>query len=132
MCIFCKIGQHEINGSIIYEDDQVMAFLDLSQVTKGHTLIIPKQHFDNILECDEQTLSHMMIVAQKVGAHLMKVTGAKGLNILNNCNEVAGQTVMHAHIHVIPRYDENDAINIEFNESQPQNLEELANELKLS
>ena len=130
MCIFCMIANHEINSSIIYEDDQVVAFLDLSQVTKGHTLVVPKKHYENVLECDPETLGHVIKVTQMLSKRIMERMNAKGVNILNNCNEVAGQSVMHMHFHIIPRYSECDAIEIKFNESEKQNLEEIANLLK--
>ena len=127
MCIFCMIANHEINSSIIYEDEQVVAFLDLSQVTKGHTLVVPKKHYENVLECDPETLGHVIKVTQMLSKRIMERMNAKGINILNNCNEVAGQSVMHMHFHIIPRYSESDAIEIKFNESEKQNLEEIAN-----
>lgn len=130
MCIFCMIANHEINSSIIYEDEKVVAFLDLSQVTKGHTLVVPKKHYANLIECDSEDLAHVIKVTQMLSKRIMERCGATGVNILNNCNEVAGQTVMHVHFHIIPRYSENDAIEIKFNESEKQNLEEICNLLK--
>ena len=130
MCIFCMIANHEINSSIIYEDEQVVAFLDLSQVTKGHTLVVSKKHYENVLECDPETLGHVIKITQMLSKRIMERMNAKGVNILNNCNEVAGQSVMHMHFHIIPRYSENDAIEIKFNESEKQNLEEIAHLLK--
>ena len=124
------IANHEINSSIIYEDEQVVAFLDLSQVTKGHTLVVPKKHYENVLECDPETLGHVIKITQMLSKRIMERMNAKGVNILNNCNEVAGQSVMHMHFHIIPRYSENDAIEIKFNESEKQNLEEIAHLLK--
>ena len=129
-CIFCSIAAHEIPSSLIYEDESVLAFLDLSQVTKGHTLVVPKKHYANILECDPDTLAHLIQVTQMLAKRIMDRCHAKGVNILNNCNEVAGQSVMHLHFHIIPRYDEKDAVKIEFQESEKQNLEELAVLLK--
>lgn len=129
-CIFCMIANHEINSSVIYEDDQVIAFLDLSQVTKGHTLVVPKKHYANILECDSETLAHLIQVTQMLAKRIMERCQAKGVNILNNCNEIAGQSVMHLHFHIIPRYSENDAIQISFGESEKQDLEALCNLLK--
>ena len=78
-CIFCKIANHEIPGKIIYEDDICMAFLDLSQTTDGHTLVIPKNHYAHILEVDNQTLAHMMEVVQKVALQLQNQLHAKVL-----------------------------------------------------
>ena len=131
MCIFCKIVNKEIPSYSIYEDEFVLAFLDISQVTKGHTLVIPKKHYDNLLECDNETLAHMSTIVKTIGNHLVNKLNAKGLNILSNVNEVAGQSVNHFHIHLIPRYDENDAIQIKFHESKKQDFDKLLNELKI-
>ena len=118
MCIFCKIIQKEIPSSCIYEDDQVMAFLDLSQVTKGHTLVVPKKHYDNVLDCDPETLAHLIQVTQMLAKRITERCQAKGVNILTNCNEAAGQSVMHFHVHLIPRYGKDDSIKIEFSENK--------------
>lgn len=125
MCIFCKIVNNEIPSYKIYEDDHVLAFLDLSQVTKGHTLVIPKKHYSNYLECDKEDLCRVNEVAQKIGNDLMKKLNCSGMNILSNINEVAGQSVFHFHMHVIPRYSENDDCVIEFKESPKQDLDKL-------
>lgn len=132
MCIFCKIVNKEIPSYCIYEDDLVMAFLDISQVTKGHTLIIPKEHYNNMLECDDEVLSHLIRVAKKLALHIMEKTEANGMNILSNVNEVAGQSVHHFHIHLIPRYDEKDACVIQFKESEEQDNDALMALLKVS
>lgn len=130
MCIFCDIIEGKIPSATIYEDDKVKAFLDISQVTKGHTLVVPKKHFDNFLECDDETTSHIMKVAKMLGNHILKETGAKGMNILTNVHEVAGQSVMHCHIHLIPRYSEQDALKLEFQESEKQDLDALCAQLQ--
>lgn len=130
MCIFCDIIEGKIPSYTIYEDDTVKAFLDISQVTKGHTLVVPKVHYDNFLECDSEIMKHVMEVAQTLGKDITHKLNAKGMNILSNINEVAGQSVNHFHVHLIPRYDENDACVIEFKESKKQNLEDLTNILK--
>lgn len=130
MCIFCSIINKEIPSSILYEDDQVLAILDISQVTKGHTLVMPKQHVENMLECDEETLSHVMEISKKLGNHIMEKTGAAGMNILSNIHEAAGQSVPHFHVHLIPRYGEDDACVIKFNESEPQDLAALQQALQ--
>lgn len=130
MCIFCSIVNKEIPSSCIYEDDKVMAFLDLSQVTKGHTLVVPKQHYDNILECDDETLAHLIKVVKMLAVRITERLDAKGVNILNNTHEAAGQTVNHLHFHIIPRFGDEDAISIQFNESKKQDLDELTNTLK--
>lgn len=113
-CIFCKIANHEIPGKVLYEDDVCMAFLDLSQTTDGHTLVIPKKHYDHFLDVDENPLSHMMIVSQKIANQLQKKMNAKGFNIITNMNEVAGQSVKHFHIHIIPRYQKEDSFDVHY------------------
>lgn len=128
MCIFCKIIQHEIPSYKIYEDEHVLAFLDISQVSKGHTLVIPKEHYANILEMDPLHYDHFMRAVQKVANHLMKETNCKGINILSNINELAGQVVFHAHVHIIPRYEEQDGLTIKF-EGQTLDLAAIQSEL---
>lgn len=130
MCIFCDIINGTIPSSVIYEDDTVIAFLDISQVTKGHTLVVPKKHCDHFLTCEEETLTHLMKTAKMLAAHLMEKTGAKGMNILSNIGEAAGQSVPHFHVHLIPRYDENDALKLEFCPSPAQDLGALCKELR--
>ena len=107
MCIFCKIVEGSIPSYTIYEDETVKAFLDISQVTKGHTLVISKKHYENFLTCDVEDMKKVMETAQKLGNELMVKLNAKGMNVLTNINEVAGQSVFHFHVHLIPRYDEN-------------------------
>lgn len=130
MCIFCKIVEGSIPSYTIYEDETVKAFLDISQVTKGHTLVISKKHYENFLTCDVEDMKKVMETAQKLGNELMVKLNAKGMNVLTNINEVAGQSVFHFHVHLIPRYDENDACVIHFNESEKQDLNALCEELK--
>ncbi|EFQ57138.1 HIT family protein [Streptococcus downei] len=118
-CIFCKIIAGEIPSSKIYEDEKVLAFLDISQTTKGHTLVIPKEHVRNMLEMSDQTAADVFARLPKLARAIKTATGAKGLNILNNNEEVAGQTVFHAHIHIIPRYSDQDEVGITFTEHEP-------------
>ena len=84
MCIFCSIIKKEIPAGILYEDEDVIAFLDISQVTKGHTLIVPKKHVETMLDCEEETLAHVMMLAKKIGNHLMNKLSANGMNVLSN------------------------------------------------
>ena len=118
-CIFCQIVAGQIPASKVYEDDQVLAFLDITQVTEGHTLIIPKNHCRNLLDMPEETASHLFSLVPKLGRALQKATGATGLNLLNNSEEVAGQTVFHAHIHLLPRFGQEDGLNITFKTNEP-------------
>ena len=118
-CIFCKIIAGEIPSSTVYEDDQVVAFLDISQVTPGHTLVVPKQHFRNLLEMDADSASQLFARVPDIARKVMKATGAKGMNILNNNEEIAGQTVFHTHVHLAPRYEETDGLQISFEAHEP-------------
>ena len=116
-CIFCKIAQGQIKSSIVYEDSEVLAFLDVNPVSNGHTLVITKEHFDNFLMVPKDLLDHVFNVAQKVAQAQTQQLGAKGINILTNVNEIAGQTIKHFHVHVIPRYEGGDGLTIDFEPS---------------
>lgn len=111
-CIFCKISNKEIPSNVIYEDDLCIAFLDLSQATDGHTLVIPKKHFVNFLDIDDDTLAHLIVVSKKLANILMDKLEADGINILSNAGNYAGQVVMHFHLHIIPRYKNDKTIAI--------------------
>ena len=121
-CIFCKIANHEVPSSIIYEDDDVISFLDISQTTKGHALVIPKEHYDNFLSVDKETMHKVMDVAQRIGQADIAVLGAKGVNILTNVNKEAGQSVYHFHVHVIPRYAKKEGFEITMKENIDKDL----------
>ena len=118
-CIFCKILAGEIPAAKVYEDQNVLAFLDISQVTPGHTLLIPKKHVRNVLEMDALTASQLFEAVPDLARKIMKATGALGMNIINNNEEIAGQTVFHAHIHLAPRYQEKDDLQISFKAHEP-------------
>lgn len=132
-CIFCKIVAGEIPSSKVYEDDQVLAFLDITQVTKGHTLVIPKTHYRNVLEMDAEAAGQVFSVVPGLARHLKEKLGASGLNIVNNNEEAAGQTVFHTHIHLLPRFDKSDGLDIQFKANEPDfpALAHLAQDLYL-
>jgi len=102
-CIFCKIIAGEIPSHKIYEDDFCLAFLDISNDIYGHTLIIPKKHYESVITCDNTTLGRVIETCKKVGNHYVKNCGFDGYNIINNSGESAEQSVMHIHFHVLPR-----------------------------
>ena len=129
MCIFCEIIAKNIPSSIVYEDEETLAILDLSQTTKGHTLVMPKKHYDNVLEMPQEEAGKLFAKAQSIGKELVEKLHANGLNILINTNPVAGQSVMHTHIHLIPRYDENDTVEFAFHENK-LDLSEVLKEIK--
>ena len=112
-CIFCKIAEGVIPSHKVYEDDDVLAFLDISQVTPGHTLVISKKHYDNFLTAEKDIMHKVMDVAQRIGQAQISILGAKGVNILTNVNKEAGQSVFHFHVHVIPRYIRDEGFRIE-------------------
>lgn len=117
-CIFCKIIAGDIPSSKVYEDDKVLAFLDISQTTKGHTLLIPKEHVRNVLAMSEKNSQELFARLPKITRAVQKATGAVGMNIVNNNEEVAGQTVFHAHVHLIPRYASDDGFSLNFTEHE--------------
>ncbi len=125
MCIFCDIIDGKIPSKRVYEDDKTLAILDISQVTYGHTIVMPKVHVRNILEADAETAAACIEAVRVTAKKIAENTGCAGLNVLNNCGEAAGQSVDHLHFHIIPRYDENDSIRIEFNPSPDQDLDEV-------
>lgn len=108
MSIFTKIINREIPANIVYEDDLVLAFLDISQVTKGHTLVIPKKPYKDIFELDDEISGHLYSVVVKLSKAIKKAFQADGLNIINNNRAAAGQVVFHYHIHIVPRYEGDD------------------------
>lgn len=112
MCVFCKIINKEIPSSTVYEDKNVLAILDLSQATYGHTLVMPKKHVETFLDLDKETLNNVFSVTQDLAIKIKNKLGASGVNILNNSYPVAGQSVMHMHVHIIPRYSNQDDFKV--------------------
>ena len=110
-CIFCKIANGEIPSTTLYEDEDFRVILDLGPATRGHALLLPKEHYKNLFELDDETASKVLGIAKKVGAKMVKALHADGFNLVQNNGEPAGQTVFHFHMHLIPRY-ENDGAGI--------------------
>ena len=123
-CIFCKIAAGEIPSATVYEDDDFRAILDLCPAAKGHTLVIPKSHSDNLLSVEPDTAAKALKVISKTANAIKEALGCDGINVVQNNGEAAGQTVMHLHFHIIPRY-KNDSVNIGWQPMKPSN-EELA------
>jgi histidine triad (HIT) family protein len=122
-CIFCKIANGEIPSNTIYEDDKFRVILDNGPATKGHALVLPKEHYANLFEMPEDLLADAAVVAKKVATNIKDKLSCDGLNLVQNNGETAGQTVMHFHLHIIPRY-ENDGQHILWNPTSPS-AEEL-------
>ncbi|MBP3604146.1 MAG: HIT family protein [Lachnospiraceae bacterium] len=105
-CIFCKIAAGEIPSRVLHEDEQFRVILDLAPVTRGHALILPKNHYANLYELPEDVAADVMKLAKKMAGTMTEKLGCTGFNLLQNNGEIAGQTVKHFHLHLIPRYDE--------------------------
>lgn len=103
-CIFCKIANGKIPSSTIYEDEDFRVFLDLNPAARGHALIVPKEHYADLFELDEELCKKAFALAKKLAAKMKAVLGCDGLNLIQNNGEAAGQTVFHFHLHLIPRY----------------------------
>ena len=131
MCIFCKIINDEIPSKKVYEDKDVLAILDISQANLGHTLVMPKKHYANLLEIDNSDYLKVMEVAKKVALKVNDSLKPDGINIINNCNEAAGQSVMHFHTHILPRYNSSDLRMVFENHMDKYDLDEIQKELKL-
>lgn len=132
-CIFCKIINGELPSAKVYEDDKVYAFLDISQVTKGHTLVIPKTHTKNIYETPSDVASEVFARVPKIANAIKKVYKPIGMNLLNNNEAPADQTVFHLHIHLIPRYGDDDGFSsnwtVHTDDYTQEDLQQIANEI---
>ncbi len=107
-CIFCKIVKGEIPCFKIYEDTDVLSFLDIKPFSKGHCLVIPKQHFENVFDISEDALQKISVVAKRLSEKIKDVLKADGIRLSQSNGKVAGQEVMHFHLHIIPRYEGED------------------------
>lgn len=109
-CIFCKLANGDIPTNTVYEDSDFRVILDASPATKGHALILPKQHYADLYEITDETLAKAAVLAKKIVTREKEVLGCDGYNIVQNNGEAAGQTVFHYHMHLIPRYAGGDKI----------------------
>lgn len=129
-CLFCKIINGEIPSAKVFENEHVYAFLDISQVTKGHTLIVPKVHKENLFELTPEIARNLFEVVPQIANALKAEYEPVGLNALNNNGELAGQSVFHFHLHLIPRYGKGDGFGAVFKNNQSdytsKQLQEMA------
>lgn len=132
-CLFCKIAKGEIHSATVYEDSHFTVILDVNPATKGHCLIIPKEHFDNIYDLDGETVGKLFALATCIARAMKDALKCDGLNLVQNNGEVAGQTVNHFHLHLIPRY-EGDGLNLNWpqQEISGEQLEEIRQSIKKS
>lgn len=105
-CIFCQIAAGKLPCHKVYEDDKVMAFLDITPVKHGHTLIIPKEHYANLEEIPEDLLQQLIVIVKNIGKSIKEKLGAPSYNVIENNDKAAGQLIPHIHFHVVPRYDD--------------------------
>ena len=125
-CIFCKIANGEIPSTTLYEDEDFRVILDLGPATRGHALLLPKNHFANLFELDDETAQKAILVAKKMAGKMKAALGADGFNLVQNNGEAAGQTVFHFHMHLIPRYENDNAgILWEPGETTPEDMAEV-------
>ena len=130
-CIFCKIANGDIPSETVYEDERFRVILDLAPAAKGHALILPKDHFANLYEIDDDVLTGVSLVAKKVARAMKAGLNCEGLNIVQNNGELAGQTVFHYHMHVIPRYaDDGQVIGWKPGESTPEGQAQIASSIR--
>ena len=113
-CIFCKLANGEIPTATLYEDNDFRVILDLGPASKGHALILPKEHYDNLYELDDEIASKVLVLAKKMITRMTKALGCDGYNLVQNKGEAAGQTVHHFHLHLIPRYKD-DQVGLGWN-----------------
>lgn len=125
-CIFCKLANGVFPTNSIYEDDKFNVILDVSPATKGHALILPKEHYKNLYEIPEEVAADAVKLAKRMAVKMTEKLHADGFNLLQNNNEVAGQTVFHFHMHLIPRYeDDGQKLTFVTSEPSPEELTEL-------
>ena len=125
-CIFCKIANGEIPSKTLYEDDKFRVILDLGPASKGHALILPKEHYADLYELPEETAGEVMKLAKKMAAQMTQRLGCEGFNLVQNNGEAAGQTVFHFHMHLIPRYrDDGQKIGWKPQEATQEELETI-------
>lgn len=129
-CIFCKIANGEIPSKTLYEDEKFRVILDLGPATKGHALILPKEHYANLYELPEEEAGEVMKLAKKMVIKITDKLGCEGFNLVQNNGDLAGQTVFHFHLHMIPRYQaDRQTIGWKPQEVSQEELEEIKNQI---
>ncbi|MDR2976930.1 MAG: HIT family protein [Streptococcaceae bacterium] len=128
-CIFCKIIAGEIPSTKIYEDEDVLAILDISQATKGHTLVMPKKHFENLLAMSGDEAALLFSKIPDIANRIVNNLGAEGMNVIANCGPIAGQSVMHTHIHLLPRTPNDGGPDFIHTPTHDFDLDEVAKEI---
>lgn len=125
-CIFCKIANGEIPSATLYEDEDFRVILDLGPATRGHALLLPKEHYPDLFGLEDEVAAKVLVRAKRIAARMKKALGADGFNLVQNNGEAAGQTVFHFHMHLIPRYEGDHAgILWEPGKTTPEEMEEV-------
>lgn len=129
-CIFCKIAKGEIPSAKVYEDENVFAFLDMHPISSGHTLVLPKHHFENIFDIDQTALEKVIVAAKQIALTINEKLKPDGLNMVQNSGHHAGQAVFHYHLHLIPRH-ENDGLKFgkPGEKVEPEELKKIAEKI---
>ena len=128
-CIFCKIANGEIPSQKVYENEDVFAFLDIKPFTEGHTLVIPKKHYENIFDVPEEVLKKIISASKEISLILKEKLGAEGINLANSNGEIAGQEVSHFHMHLIPRYSKDEFKFTHIGNKKNPNITEIAKKI---
>ncbi len=128
--LFSKIIAREIPGKIVYEDDHVIAFLDINPVNPGHTLVVPKNEQPNVLESSEEDLMHVLRAVRKLAPAIVRAVGADGFNTVTNTGEASGQSVLHTHFHIIPRFKNDSHMPWAHTSMSGGELDEVAEKIK--
>ncbi len=130
-CIFCKLANGDIPTATLYEDDDFRVILDAGPASKGHALILPKEHYANLYELDDELAAKVLVLAKKMITKLTDILGCDGYNIVQNNGEAAGQTVFHFHLHMIPRYkDDHVGLGWPMGELTEEDKEDILSKIK--
>lgn len=130
-CIFCKIVCKEVDASLVYEDKDAIAFLDIRPVSEGHTLVIPKAHYETIFDIPEDLLVHLYKITKKMASVIKKIVKADGISIIQQNGRAANQEIFHLHVHIIPRFDGKKLPNFSKLENvNREKLDQLAHEIR--
>jgi histidine triad (HIT) family protein len=130
-CVFCKIARKQALASFVYEDENVLAFLDIRPLNEGHTLVIPKEHYATIFEAPEELVAHLHRIVKRVALAVRESTKADGISVIQQNGKAAGQEIFHLHVHVIPRYEGQKLSRFgEISEADREKLNQVAANLK--
>ncbi|MHA1337233.1 MAG: HIT family protein [Promethearchaeota archaeon] len=131
-CIFCKIIDKEIPAKIVFENDKIVAFLDIFPISKGHTIVVPKKHFQNLEEIPENDLCELIKIVKRLAIEIRRKLNIEGYNLLQNNFKAAGQVINHIHFHIIPRNknDEKFKLKIPRNQATEEELNSIMQQLK--